>query len=117
MYIEKALKTNISVNKKRKFFFKISLLCLFWCCNNKEILKQINHCQIKTKKIFYTNVINIILKGSFALQINFVAEAYFDFKEPQGCTAHHITNKGASYCNIYVCRYPILNDTVILSSV
>ena len=51
------------------------------------------------------------------MQINFVAEVFFDFKEPQGFTAHHLGNRGASYFNIYVYRYPILNDTVIMASV
>jgi len=58
-----------------------------------------------------------MLKGSLTLQINFVAEVFFDFKEPQGFTAHHLGNRGASYFNIYVYRYPILNDTVIMASV
>jgi len=49
--------------------------------------------------------------------MNFVAEAFFDFKEPQGSTAHHTANNGASYFNIYVYRYPILKDTEILASV
>jgi len=67
MYMEKTLKTDISVHNKRKFVLKISLLRLFWCCNNQEILKQINHCQIKTNKIFYVKVIIIILKGSLLM--------------------------------------------------
>jgi hypothetical protein len=49
--------------------------------------------------------------------MNFVAEALFNFKEPQGSTAHHIGNNGASYFNIYVYRYPILKDTAILAFV